>query len=43
MKPETHKIDDANKARMAANQGGESRSTNGVSFAELMRELSGKS
>ncbi|WP_282104042.1 hypothetical protein [Marinobacter alexandrii] len=42
MKPEAHKIDDANKARMTANQGRESRSTNGVSFAELMRELRGE-
>ncbi|WP_266094453.1 hypothetical protein [Marinobacter alexandrii] len=42
MKPETHKIDDANKARMAANATKPARSTNGVSFAELMRELRGE-
>lgn len=42
MKPETHKTDEANAARMAENAGRRANSTNNVSFAELMRQLRGE-
>lgn len=42
MKPETRTINPDNTARMMANQGKPANSTNGVSFAELMRMLRGE-